>query len=116
MVEMRETAYILDNATGSSLVVIDELGRATSHADGVGICVAVCEKLLQHSRIESSCVDGASVSSDRSEKAAASCIVFFATHFSEVFPALEAYPEVVGLSLQVRVRARVALIHQTCPV
>ncbi|KAI8604094.1 DNA mismatch repair protein Msh4 [Dissophora ornata] len=77
MVEMKETAYILQSVTERSLVVIDELGRGTSTHDGLGIAFAVCEELI-HSR----------------------AFVFFATHFQELTSSLTVYHNVVNLHLE----------------
>ncbi|KAF9910598.1 MutS protein msh4 [Linnemannia zychae] len=77
MNEMKETAYIVENATEKSLVIIDELGRGTSTHDGLGIAFAVCEELI-HSK----------------------AVVFFATHFQELTTTLTAYHNVVNLHLE----------------
>ena len=49
MVEMNETALILNNATERSLVILDEIGRGTSTFDGLSIAWSVAEHL--HDRI-----------------------------------------------------------------
>ncbi|CAG8761797.1 23608_t:CDS:10, partial [Gigaspora rosea] len=78
IVEMRETAYILQNITDNSLVIIDELGRGTSTHDGLGITYAICEELLK-----------------------TKAFIFFATHFHELTRSLTVYPNVVNLHLEV---------------
>ena len=45
LVEMQETADILNNATGRSLVILDEIGRGTSTFDGISIAWSVAEYL-----------------------------------------------------------------------
>mmetsp|Transcript_44970 Transcript_44970/g.108730 ORF Transcript_44970/g.108730 Transcript_44970/m.108730 type:complete len:209 (+) Transcript_44970:2467-3093(+) len=46
MLEMKETAFICNNASRGSLVLLDELGRATSNEDGIAIAWAVSEFLI----------------------------------------------------------------------
>ena len=64
MVEMVETANILNHATPKSLVILDEIGRGTSTFDGLSIAWAVAEHLLDHPSCR--------------------CRTLFATHYHEL--------------------------------
>ncbi|KAL8114396.1 hypothetical protein AgCh_021308 [Apium graveolens] len=46
MTEMKETAFLMQNVSERSLIVMDELGRATSSSDGFAIAWSCCEHLL----------------------------------------------------------------------
>lgn len=63
MVEMNETATILNNISERSLVILDEIGRGTSTFDGVSIAWGIAEFLHQHP---------------------SSPLVLFATHYHEL--------------------------------
>lgn len=72
MVEMIETAYILNSATEKSLILLDEIGRGTSTYDGVAIAWAVAEFIAT--------------------KVKARCI--FATHYHELNVMTKTYPQI----------------------
>ncbi|KXS20225.1 hypothetical protein M427DRAFT_94796 [Gonapodya prolifera JEL478] len=79
LVEMREAAYIVENASDSSVIIIDELGRGTSTCDGIGITYAIAEELIKRKSF-----------------------TFFATHFQSLIPALTTpYHNAVPLHLEV---------------
>ncbi len=80
MVEMTETAAILNQAGPRSLVVLDEVGRGTATWDGLAIATAVLEAL--HDRIR--------------------CRTLFATHFHELTALSEKLPELRLAAMQVR--------------
>jgi DNA mismatch repair protein MutS len=82
LVEMAETAKILHNCTGRSLVVLDEIGRGTSTLDGLSLAWAVSEYLLEND--------------ERRPK------TLFATHYHELTRLAERYPFARNLRVEVR--------------
>ena len=73
MVEMTETANILNNATERSLVVLDEIGRGTSTLDGLSLAWAITEHLAQPR-----------VTSESDDEPALGPRTLFATHYHEL--------------------------------
>ena len=77
MVEMTETANILNNATPYSLVLLDEIGRGTSTFDGLSLAWACGKQLLERNR----------------------SYTLFATHYFELTRLVEDFKQVVNVHL-----------------
>jgi len=84
MVEMQETANILNNATAASLIVLDEIGRGTSTFDGISIAWAVAEYLHNNPRVKAK--------------------TLFATHYHELTDLALTMPGVKNYNVLVRER------------
>jgi len=82
MVEMSETANILNNATEKSLVVLDEIGRGTSTYDGLSIAWAVAEELVKKNKT--------------------GVKTLFATHYHELIELAKNHKRVKNYSISVR--------------
>lgn len=82
MVEMLESANILNNATDRSLVLLDEIGRGTSTYDGLSIAWAIVEFLHEH---RGSCAK-----------------TLFATHYHELNEMASLYNRVKNFNVQVK--------------
>jgi DNA mismatch repair protein MutS len=80
MLEMVETANILNHATARSLVILDEVGRGTSTCDGLSLAWAICEYIALHVR----------------------CRTLFATHYHELTELEELLDGTTNLNVKVR--------------
>jgi len=93
MVEMIETANILNHATPRSLVILDEVGRGTATFDGLSLAWAIVEHLH-----------------DRAEHAA---LVLFATHYHELTELARALPILINRSMAVKEwRGSILFLHR----
>ena len=96
MVEMTETANILNHATRASLVILDEVGRGTSTYDGVSIAQAVVEHLHDSPRL--------------------GCRTLFATHYHELTALAERLPRVRNQRVEVLEEGEtVRFLHRVVP-
>ena len=96
MVEMQETANILNNATPRSLIVLDEIGRGTSTFDGISIAWAVAEHLHN--------------------SAATKAKTLFATHYHELTDLALTLPGVKNYNVLVRERGdQIAFLRKIVP-
>ncbi len=91
MVEMNETAAILNNATENSLIILDEIGRGTSTFDGVSIAWSVAEHI--HNTIKAK--------------------TLFATHYHVLNKLAQKFPRVKNYNVAVKeVRGEVIFLHK----
>ena len=81
MVEMVETAAIVNHATRRSLVILDEIGRGTSTYDGLAIARAVAEYIHNHPRL--------------------GCKTLFATHYHELTQLADSLPRARNFNVAV---------------
>ena len=94
MVEMVETAAILNRATRSSLVILDEIGRGTATFDGLSIAWAAAEALHNET----------------------GCRALFATHFHEMTALSGSLPRLRNVTMAVREwRGEVVFLHEVVP-
>ena len=82
MVEMNETASILNNISDRSLILLDEIGRGTSTYDGVSIAWSIAEYLHEHKKFRAK--------------------VLFATHYHELNNMTEQFPRIRNYHVTVK--------------
>jgi len=96
MVEMLETANILNNASPRSLVILDEIGRGTSTYDGLSIAWAIVEHLHSHPKLKP--------------------LTLFATHYHELTELADLYPGVRNYNVAVsEADGTVVFLHKIVP-
>lgn len=82
MVEMNETASILNNISDRSLILLDEIGRGTSTYDGISIAWSIAEYLHQHPKFKAK--------------------TLFATHYHELNEMSTSFPRIKNFNVSVK--------------
>jgi DNA mismatch repair protein MutS len=94
MVEMTETANIINNATAKSLIILDEVGRGTSTYDGLSLAWAVTEHIATNIK----------------------CRTLFATHYHELTELAELFGNIKNSNVAVREwMDEVVFLHKIVP-
>lgn len=96
MVEMNETASILNNLSPRSLVLLDEIGRGTSTYDGISIAWAIAEYIHQQPE--------------------AHCKTLFATHYHELNEMTNKFPRIKNYTVEVKeVGTKILFLRKLIP-
>ncbi|MCC5923385.1 MAG: DNA mismatch repair protein MutS [Crocinitomicaceae bacterium] len=96
MVEMNETASILNNLTNRSLILLDEIGRGTSTYDGISIAWAIAEYLHQHPTAKAK--------------------TLFATHYHELNEMTNQFERIKNYTVQVKeVGTKILFLRKLIP-
>ncbi|MCF8297587.1 MAG: DNA mismatch repair protein MutS [Saprospiraceae bacterium] len=96
MVEMNETASILNNISNRSLILLDEIGRGTSTYDGISIAWAIAEYLHEHPMFRAK--------------------VLFATHYHELNEMTTSLPRIKNFHVAVKeINNKIIFIRKLIP-
>jgi DNA mismatch repair protein MutS len=96
MVEMNETASILNNLTDRSLILLDEIGRGTSTYDGISIAWSIAEFIH--------------------EQPVARAKTLFATHYHELNEMAEIFPRIRNFNVSVKeVGSKIVFLRKLAP-
>lgn len=96
MVEMNETASILNNVTDRSLVLLDEIGRGTSTYDGISIAWAIAEFLHENQKSRGK--------------------TLFATHYHELNDMAKTYKRIKNFNVSVKeVNGKIIFMRKVVP-